>query len=132
MFQSVRNMMGTLVKICLFFSNSPKRQLEFETHIQSIEGARAKKLVSMCNTRWVARLDALEVFFELYPAVVRTFEVISEGGSEGWNAESCRAADSLLICITKFQFVISHCDQGMPPLHQRYYNISSEESKGHL
>ena len=105
--QSVRNMMGTLVEICLFFSNSPKRQLEFEKHIQAIEGARAKKLVNMCKTRWVARLDALEVFLELYPKVVRTFEVISEGSSEGWNTESCRAAESLLICITKFQFVIS-------------------------
>ena len=61
----------------------------------------------MCKTQWVACLDALEVFLELYPAVVRTFEVISEGSSEGWNAESCRAAESLLICITKFEFVIS-------------------------
>ena len=87
--QSVQNMMSTLVEICLFFSNSPKRQLEFEKHIQSIDGARAKKLVSMCKTRWVARLDALQLFFDLYPAVVKTFEVISEGSSDSWNAESC-------------------------------------------
>ena len=105
--QSVQNMMGTMVEICLFFSNSPKRQLEFEKHIQSIEGARAKKLVSMCKTRWVARIDALELFFDLYPAVVKTFEVISEGSSDGWNVDSRRAAESLLICITKFQFIIS-------------------------
>ena len=105
--QSVQNMMSTMVEICLFFSNSPKRQLEFEKHIQSIEGARAKKLVSMCKTRWVARLDAVQLFFDLYPAVVKTFEVISESSSDGWNAESCRAAESLLTCITKFQFLVS-------------------------
>ena len=105
--QSVQNMMGTMVEICLFFSNSPKRQLEFEKHIQSIKGARAKKLAGMYKTRWVARIDALELFFDLYPAVVKTFEVISEGSSDGWNVDSRRAAESLLICITKFQFIIS-------------------------
>ena len=103
--QSVKNMMSTMVEICLFFSNSPKRQNELEQHIKSIEGARASKLVSMCKTRWVARIDTLELFFDLYPAVVKTFEVISEG--DGWNTESCRSAESLLTCITKFQFHIS-------------------------
>ena len=61
--QLVKNMMGTMVEICLFFSNSPKRQLELENNIKSIEGATAKKLVSLYKIRWVARIDALEVFF---------------------------------------------------------------------
>ena len=97
-----------MVKLCLFFSNSPKRQLELEKHIQSIQSTNARKLVSLCKTRWVARIDALEVFFELYPAVVKTLEAISEGGSAGWNAESCRSAESLMICITKFQFLMAY------------------------
>lgn len=33
--QSVRNMMGTMVEICLFFSSSSKRQLELEKQIPS-------------------------------------------------------------------------------------------------
>ena len=40
--QMVKNMMGTMVELCHFFSNSPKRQLELEKHINSIEGATAK------------------------------------------------------------------------------------------
>ena len=48
--QLVKNMMGTMVEICLFFSNSPKRQLELEKH------APSRKLVDMCKTRWVAIL----------------------------------------------------------------------------
>ena len=28
--QMIKNMMGTMVEICLFFANSPKRQLELE------------------------------------------------------------------------------------------------------
>ncbi|XP_064406466.1 52 kDa repressor of the inhibitor of the protein kinase-like [Halichondria panicea] len=63
--QLVKNMMGTMVEICLFFSNSPKRQ------------------------------------------IVETFSIISSGSSSGWNSESCRAAESLLICITRYQFIIS-------------------------
>ena len=62
---SVKNIMGTMVKLCLFFLNSPKRQLELEKNIQSVEGATEKKLVNLCKTRWVARIDALEVFFNL-------------------------------------------------------------------
>ena len=103
--QAVKNMMGTIVKICLF-SNSPKHQLELE-NIQSIQSATASKLVNLYKTRWVARIHNLEVFFSLFPAVVRTLEVISEGGDTGWNQVSRRSADSLLICITKYQSLIA-------------------------
>lgn len=99
--QAVKNMMGTMVEICLF-SNSPKHQLELEKNIQSIQGATANKLVNLCKTRWVACIDALEVFFSLFPAVVRTLKVISEGGDTGWNQDSRRSADGFLICITNF------------------------------
>lgn len=105
--QAVKNMMGTMVEICLFFSNSPKRQLELEKNIQSTESATAKKLVNLCKTRWVARIDALEVFHNLFPVVVKTLEIISEGGTTGWNQESRRMAGNLLVCITKFQFIIA-------------------------
>ena len=74
--QLVQNMMSTMVKICLFFSNSPKRELELETNIQAMNSGKATKLVSLCKTLWVARIDALEVFLDLYPTVVHTLEVI--------------------------------------------------------
>lgn len=105
--QFVQNMMSTMVKICLFFSNSPKRELELETNIRAMNSSKATKLVSLCKTRWVARIDALEVFFDLYPTVVHTLEVISSGSAGGWNSDSCSSANSLLTCITQFQFVIS-------------------------
>ena len=103
--QAVRNMMGTMLEVCLFFSNSPKRQLELERNIQSIGDATAKKLVNLCKTRWVARIDALDVFYDLFPSVLKTFEVISEGTD--WNQESRRSAENLLTCITKFEFLLA-------------------------
>ena len=106
--QTVKNLMGTLVEICLFFSNSPKRKGELEKQIErSQENTKAKKLVSLCKTRWVARIDALEVFIELFQFIIDTLETISTGTSSGWNTESSRAAESLLLCITKYHFIIS-------------------------
>ena len=40
--------------------------------------------------------------------MVKTLEVISEGGTTGWNTESCRLAESLMTSITKFQFLIAY------------------------
>lgn len=37
-----------------------------------MECGTATKLVNLCKTRWVARINALEVFYDLYPAVVNT------------------------------------------------------------
>ena len=59
--------------------------------------------MNLCKTRWVARIDALEVFFDLFPFVVQT---ISEGSAHGWNSESSRQAVNLLSSITKFSFII--------------------------
>ena len=98
--------MGTMVEICLFFSNSPKRQNELEKRIEaSAASTKARKLVSLCKTRWVARVDAFEVFFELFQSVVETFEAISSEG--GWNTESSRAAEGLLVSITRYHFIIA-------------------------
>ena len=105
--QMVKTMIGAMVEVCLFFTNSPKLQLELEKHIKSIEGTCALKLGRLCKTRWVARIDAIEVFFYLYLAVVRTLEVISEGSTSRWNTESCRSAENLIVCIKKFHFLMS-------------------------
>ena len=63
------------------------------------------RLVSMCKTCQVASINALEVFSDLFPAVVTTLESISEGTSSGWNSDSARAAASLLGVITNFKFI---------------------------
>ena len=105
--QCIKNMMSTMVEICLFFSNSPKRELELEKNIKSMISGAATKLVNLCKTRWVARINALEVFYDLYPAVVKILEIISEDSSSGWNSESSKSAHTLLVCITQFEFIMA-------------------------
>ena len=61
--QSIKNMMATLVQICLFFSFPKRRQLELDKQMEAMNftDSNRKKLVSLCNTRWVSRLESLEV-----------------------------------------------------------------------
>ena len=114
--QMVKNMMGTMVELS-FFSNSPKCQLELEKHINSIEGATAKKLVSLYKIRWVACIDALDVFFDLYPAIIKTLEVIREGSTSGWNAvlQISRKSNDMHNKISVYNCL--HCDQEVPCIH---------------
>ena len=105
--QSVQNMVGMLEQVCLFFTMSPKRHGELAGHISNLPESETsrKKLVNICKTRWVARIESFEVFISLLPAVVETFEVISTEST--WNTESSRKAASLLLSITQFGFLIT-------------------------
>ena len=92
---------GVLQEICIFF---PKRQAELERQLPLVE-SRRQKLVNLCKTRWVARIEAYEVFTEVMPAVVGTMETIST--ESGWNSESSQKAASLLTAITQFEFLMA-------------------------
>ena len=105
--QAIWNLYEVVVEICLFFNYSPKRQQELQEHIENLPvGTNSKtKLVNLCKTQWVARIEAFEVFRDMLPALVSTLEVIST--AHGWSAESSKKASALLISITQFQFLIS-------------------------
>lgn len=86
----------SIVKLLMELATWQISFVELEKHIQVIN---AKKLLSLCKTRWLACIDAVEVFFDLYPAVVNTL-FISEGCTTGWNVESCWSA--------KFRFLMAY------------------------
>ena len=96
-------MHGTLEELCLFFNLSPKRQSLLEDEIKAMENVSHTKLVNLCKTRWVARIDAYEAFAELMTALVTTLQTISS--SPGWNTESSRKATSLIAAVTNFTFI---------------------------
>ena len=84
--QAIRNMYGVVEEIYLFFNYSPKRQQELREHIENLPvGTTSKtKLMNLCKTRRVARIEAFDVFRDMLPAV-STLEVIST--AHGWSAE---------------------------------------------
>ena len=75
--QAVRNMNGTLQELCLFFNLSPKHQQQLEEKIKMIDNAKHRKLINLCQTHWVARIEAYETFAELLTAVIQALEAIS-------------------------------------------------------
>ena len=106
--QHVRNMMGTMEKVWLFFEGHPKRQVKLEEAVTKIAPeTNHMKLKNMCRTRWVQRLDALETFCELLSSIISCFESICEGGSKCWSKDSLTDAGMLLLAITQAYFPVA-------------------------
>jgi len=91
--------------IASFLNFSPICQHCLEEHVQQYCDSLKSKLLPLCQTRWVQRIDALEVAIDLLKAVVNTFRSIIEN-SGTWNRETISLASSLLNCID-FEFVIN-------------------------
>ena len=64
------------------------------------------KLVPLCRTRWVERLDALDVTLDLSEAVVETFIDMAQNVDKQWNRDTVAQASALLKRID-FEFLIN-------------------------
>ena len=102
--QAVRNAMGVMSRVALFFENSPKRQAALEEKIAETEQPNKKHLLNLCRTRWIHRHEAFENFGPLYEVVVDLLEDIRT--SRGWNQDTVTDASTLLSAITRFEFLM--------------------------
>ena len=68
--------------------------------------AKRTKLIDVCRTRWVARIDDMEVFQDLMPAVVANLEEMTFNKEKTYNRETSATASSYLKAITCFQFIV--------------------------
>ena len=63
----VKNMMDTVRVISDFFNNFAKRQAALEKKIEDLlPAAKHKTLINICRTRWIARIDGLDRFEEMF------------------------------------------------------------------
>ena len=105
--QVVRNVLGTMIEIGLFFNYSAKRQVLLEKHIGlCMPESKKKKLVDLCRTRWVERHEAFESFSSLIKALVHSFEEIVDPQSN-WSSDTTATAKGLMLSITQFDFLIT-------------------------
>lgn len=76
------NIFGTLQKLYAFIEGSPKRHHVYISCIdEHCPGATGKQLLqTLCNTRWSARADNLEVVVNCFPAIVAALTVFKEDG----------------------------------------------------
>ncbi len=104
----VRNMMDTLEAVNLFFSNSPKRQYLLEQKLkEECPETTHVRLTDICKTRWVQRLDALEVFLDLLPAILATLEEVGRNANRSWSGEASVKANGLYHQFSTFQFLVT-------------------------
>jgi len=103
---SIRNMMGTVERMSSFLDGHPKRQTALDRALDSsaVESQKSK-LKNVCRTRWVQRIEALETFCELYPAIIICLETICEEGPQKWSNDSLTDARGLLLNISSTDFI---------------------------
>lgn len=79
----IRVAVTVMHEIAVFYSDSNKRLLnlqeEIDKHCPASNRSRLKK---HCATRWVEKQEAVQVFRELYPAVVSSLEIVSRWPGE--------------------------------------------------
>ena len=103
---NVRNMMGIVGKVHDFFESHPKRQTALNRAIEEHQSElNVSKLKDLCRTRWVERIDALQVFKNLYPSVVICFESITDQGLQKWSSDAVLDASSFKNSITTSEFL---------------------------
>ena len=97
-----------MILLSRFFSNSPKRQLALEKWIgELLPEEKRSKMKKMCRTHWVERHEAFEVFQDLYMPIVCCMEEIASSHASEWNRESWSDANSFLLAISQFSFVVA-------------------------
>jgi hypothetical protein len=73
----VRDMMDNVRNVSNFFNDSPKRTLVLKKKISEIVPTeRRQKLLNVCRTRWVARIDGLRIFKNCYVALLSALGAI--------------------------------------------------------
>ena len=112
---SIANMMNVITCLANFFNYSPKRQKCLESHVMNLSDETAKsKLLPLCRTRWVERLNAFEVTLDLSLAVTEAFTDMVDNANKQWNRDTVTQASALLKRFD-FEFFIN--------LHRRYWPI---------
>lgn len=73
----VREMMNNVRQVSDFFNNSPKRTIVLKEKIKEIyPQASHEKLINVCRTRWMARINGLSIFRKVYLAILAALEVV--------------------------------------------------------
>ena len=104
----VKNIMTRVKELSSFFNNSQNRQLLFEKNISiHVKDSKKKKLKDVCRTRWVERIDGLDVFQDLFIAIFFTLKEMSLNEERQCNPSTSSQATSFLAMISSFQFIVS-------------------------
>ena len=93
---SIANMMDTISCLANFFNFSPQRQQQLENYVHACcPDSLKSKLLPLGRTRWVERLDALDVMIGLMDAIHNTLISMVQQNNRTWNRDTSSQAASL-------------------------------------
>ena len=105
---SVRNMMGVVDRVYVFFDAHPKRQRALDMAIAETQpDSNITKLKDLCHTRWIQRIDALHIFQSLHVSIVACMEGICSDGPSLWSSDSLTDTRSLQLAVSTTDFISS-------------------------
>ena len=106
--QMVKNMMIHVRVVSEFFNVHPKRFALLCEKINSLlPESKHNNLIDVCRTRWVARIDGLDIFIELFEPIVQSLADVKDNVQGNWNSDSCRDASGLFL---RYCCVSVHCN----------------------
>ncbi|CAF1468940.1 unnamed protein product [Rotaria sordida] len=102
----IRNMFGIIKSVTTFFNDSAKRTNALKHEIERPDNdyiilSKKKRLLSLCETRWVERNVALETFLELYVSISNTLDCLRIEGNS--------TSEQLYHSINSFETITSLC-----------------------
>ena len=104
--QSIQNVMDKMREITYFFGMSPKRQLLLDETVKRVlPNCKHTKLLNVCQTRWVARIDGMGRFIELYPAVLEALIIMRENYDKEWRTSTSDAYGFVAV-LRDFDFIM--------------------------
>lgn len=80
--------------------------MSLEDHVKCYPNTLKTKLLPLCRTHWVERLNALEVTLDLTVAVTNTFSDRSQNIDTQWNRDTIAQATFLIKSID-FDFIFN-------------------------
>ena len=105
--QQVRNMMSHVRVVSEFFNAHQKRFSTLQQKIKNlVPSARHNHLIDVCRTRWVARIDGLSVFIEVFIAIVDSLETIKDNSDQNWSSDSVKDANGLFYATVSFELIV--------------------------
>ena len=104
----VRNVMNKIKSLSYFFNFSQNRQQLLQKHINELYPEASKtKLKDVCRTRWVERIDGMEVFEELFVPLFVTLDAMSVSINKICNRDTSSQALSFFNDLSNFEFIVS-------------------------
>ena len=101
--QAVRNAMGILSSAANFFSHSSKRTALLETIVTNqTPDSNKKRLLQLCETRWVERHDAVLTFVELFSPLVTCLTTCLD-----LDKDTATSAQMILNSISRPEFIVA-------------------------